>query len=115
MEKINITLFLICLLVGVAHSKPIIGEKQALTWCIAQAKVPDYKFQAFLDYACGIIDCSAIQPGGPCSFSDAGHSQQLQVRADYALNQYYKGKGTCNTDIGMIITFNPSHGNCIFQ
>ncbi|KAL8048406.1 hypothetical protein ABFX02_07G063200 [Erythranthe guttata] len=110
MEKINISLFLICLLVGVAHSKPTIGRKQAVDWCIAIANTPADKLQGFIDYACGVIDCSAILPGGPCYAPN-----NLLAHTDYALNQFYKSRGTCNADIGAIITIDPSYGNCKFS
>ncbi|XP_012844508.1 PREDICTED: glucan endo-1,3-beta-glucosidase 7-like [Erythranthe guttata] len=118
MEKINISLFLICFIVGVAHSEPI-GDKQADHWCIARPKIPNEKLQAFIDYACGIIDCAAIQPGGPCYNPnpglDPGDNAQLLAHADYALNQFYRSKYVCNTDVGFLITFDPSYGNCKFQ
>ncbi|KAL7105733.1 hypothetical protein ACP275_07G063100 [Erythranthe tilingii] len=109
MEKINISLFLIFFLVGVAHSKSI-GHKQVGNWCVAQANAPDDKMQGFLDYACGVTDCAAIQSGGPCY--DANN---IFTHVDYALNQVYKTKGTCNTEIGMIVTVDPSFGSCKFQ
>ncbi|KAK6159752.1 hypothetical protein DH2020_003133 [Rehmannia glutinosa] len=107
MEKNNILLFLLCCLLSVAyvsktHSKPV-GQKQANDWCIAQANAPSDKLQAFINYACGVVDCTAIQPGGTCFDPNT-----IVSHASYALNLVYKNGGTCNLDVITSTTFMPT-------
>ncbi|EYU26775.1 hypothetical protein MIMGU_mgv11b0163001mg, partial [Erythranthe guttata] len=57
------------------------GHKQTVNWCISQANAPQDKLQAFIDYGCGVVDCSAIQLGGPCYDPDTvvGHASYVQI------------------------------------
>ncbi|EYU35389.1 hypothetical protein MIMGU_mgv1a019976mg, partial [Erythranthe guttata] len=73
-------------------------------FCIANTNGnPDYeKFQGFIDYACGILDCSPIQPGGSCYFPN-----YLVKHTTWVLNLFYKTRGVCNREIGLITNVNP--------
>ncbi|GFP80405.1 glucan endo-1 3-beta-glucosidase, partial [Phtheirospermum japonicum] len=70
--------------------------------CVIQASATSEKAQGFIDYACGIVDCAPIQPGGSCFDPDV-----KVVHASYALNLVYKNRGSCNLDIGIITTTDP--------
>ncbi|GFP79387.1 glucan endo-1 3-beta-d-glucosidase [Phtheirospermum japonicum] len=76
---------------------------QANSWCVLQGNVPDERAQAFINYACGVVDCTAIQPGGPCFYPNSPASH-----ASYALNlNYKKFRGSCNRDIAFVTTTDP--------
>ncbi|KAI3448441.1 hypothetical protein Pfo_005106, partial [Paulownia fortunei] len=106
MEKNNLYLLIICCLLGAVYATDettkLFGQKQVNNWCIARLTAPPEKMQGFLDYACGLIDCGAIQLGGSCFDPDL-----LPSHANYALNFYYKSRGVCNPDIGSITTIDP--------
>ncbi|KAL7124962.1 hypothetical protein ABFS83_14G083900 [Erythranthe nasuta] len=107
MDKISLSFFLLCCLlaIGCCHGKR--------PWCVADTNGPpapsDAQFQGFIDYACGIVDCSPIQPGGSCY-----NPNYLVRHADYALNLFYKSRGVCNTEIGTITSFDPSYTGCYY-
>ncbi|KZT76957.1 glucan endo-1,3-beta-glucosidase-like [Dorcoceras hygrometricum] len=71
-------------------------------WCVAQIGAPQDKLQGFIDYACGVVDCTAIQPGAPCF-----EPNNLVMHASFVLNQEYRRTGSCNLDIGVITVNNP--------
>ncbi|KZV31210.1 glucan endo-1,3-beta-glucosidase 12 [Dorcoceras hygrometricum] len=71
-------------------------------WCVAQTGVPTDKLQAFLDYACGVNDCSAIQSGASCF-----EPNDVISHASYALNQEYRRPNVCHIDIATISTIDP--------
>ncbi|KAL8027294.1 hypothetical protein ABFS82_14G079600 [Erythranthe guttata] len=116
MAKTNLSLFLLCCFLGLVscyatNSQPI-NVKQARPWCIANTNSPapsPAKFQGFIDYACGVVDCSAIRPGGSCY-----NPNLLSKHASYALNLIYKSRGVCNNEIGVITSFDPSYDGCIY-
>ncbi|KAL8048396.1 hypothetical protein ABFS82_07G061400 [Erythranthe guttata] len=114
MNKINVSLLLIscifCVVNGFQTNSAPIGRKQVKSYCIAQISTPEEKLQEFIDYACGVIDCSAIQPGGSCYYPII-----IISHADYALNQIYRYKGSCDLSIAMIINIDPSYGSCKYS
>ncbi|KAG8363984.1 hypothetical protein BUALT_Bualt19G0079200 [Buddleja alternifolia] len=115
MEKKNLILLLVCCLFGHVvyasdENSKLIGQKQASSWCIFQLTTPPEKMQAFLDYACGKIDCGPIKPGGVCFFPDV-----LPAHANYALNAIYHTLGTCDLQLGFVTTLDPSYGDCKYQ
>ncbi|KZV24934.1 glucan endo-1,3-beta-glucosidase 13-like [Dorcoceras hygrometricum] len=71
-------------------------------WCVAQTGAPTVKLQAFLDYACGVNDCSAIQSGAPCF-----EPNDLVSHASYALNQEYRRTIVCHIEMATISTSDP--------
>ncbi|KAL7105726.1 hypothetical protein ACP275_07G062600 [Erythranthe tilingii] len=111
MDKINIFLLLISCIFGVVYghdtNSTSIGQKQLVQWCIAQPSAPQEELQGFIDYSCGVVDCSAIQPGGSCYYPT-----MVVSHADYALNMLYRVKGSCNLYIAKIVTDDPSYGYC---
>ncbi|KZV31211.1 glycosyl hydrolase family 17 protein [Dorcoceras hygrometricum] len=74
----------------------------AKEWCVAETRAPTDKLQAFLDYSCGVINCSAIQPGAPCF-----EPNDVISHASYALNQEYRHTNVCRIDIGTFSTIDP--------
>ncbi|KZV29124.1 glucan endo-1,3-beta-glucosidase 4-like [Dorcoceras hygrometricum] len=71
-------------------------------WCVAQTDAPTDKLQSFLDYSCGVNDCSAIQSGAPCFRHD-----NVISHASYALNQEYRRTNVCHLEIATISTIDP--------
>ncbi|KAL9162027.1 hypothetical protein ABFS82_07G060800 [Erythranthe guttata] len=113
MDKINmLSLFLICCLFGAAYgyktnSKPS-GQKDIPdTWCIAKPNAPQDKLQGFINYACGEVDCGVVQPGGQCYDPNT-----VLSHASYVLDLIYIYRKSCNPDIGIITTVDPSYGDC---
>ncbi|KAK6136767.1 hypothetical protein DH2020_029480 [Rehmannia glutinosa] len=61
----------------------------AAGWCVPRPGISDAQLQANLDYACGQgIDCSPIQPGGPCF-----EPTTVLSHAAYAMNLLYQSAG----------------------
>ncbi|KAL8027296.1 hypothetical protein ABFS82_14G079400 [Erythranthe guttata] len=115
MAKISLSLFLLCCILGLVscyatNSQPI-DVKQAGLYCVANTNgnPPYEKFQGFIDYACGILDCSPIRIGGSCYFPNI-----LVKHTTWVLNLFYKSRGVCNTEIGLITSVNPSYPGCTF-
>ncbi|KZV47417.1 Glucan endo-1,3-beta-glucosidase [Dorcoceras hygrometricum] len=107
MAKSVLTFLLVHCLVGVAlSSRPDFDSQKAQSWhndwCVAQADAPIHKMQIFIDYACGITDCSSIQEGGQCF-----KPNNVYDHASFALNQDYRRSGICNADIGFKTTVDP--------
>ncbi|XP_042409847.1 major pollen allergen Ole e 10-like [Zingiber officinale] len=84
-------------------------------WCVARAEATREALQANIDYVCGFVGgaCGAIQEGESC------YSTDIVRQASYPMNAYfyYYGPTEMNCDFngtGIIITFDPSHGNCVY-
>lgn len=58
--------------------------------------------EAFIKYACGLVDCSIIRPGGACF-----DPPLIASNANYLLNYFYKYRHDCNQEIGTIRTIDP--------
>ncbi|KAH6794135.1 hypothetical protein C2S52_004612 [Perilla frutescens var. hirtella] len=74
-------------------------------WCVAKAGAPDNKLKQFLDNACSSgasratsLDCTLLLPGGTCF-----QPNTLPNHASYALNIFYKTRGDCDSDLGLIL------------
>ncbi|KAL9172206.1 hypothetical protein ABFS82_03G030100 [Erythranthe guttata] len=111
MNKTNVSLFLVFCLFGTVYGyetkfEPN-GHKQTVNWCISQANAPQDKLQAFIDYGCGVVDCSTIQLGGRCYDPNT-----VEGHASYVLDLVYKKQNSCNTDVGIITTVDPSYEGC---
>ncbi|CAN0901209.1 Glucan endo-1,3-beta-D-glucosidase [Linum grandiflorum] len=84
-----------------------------LFWCVPRPGVSDAQLQANLDYVCGQpdIDCSPIQPGGPCYVPNT-----VASHAAFAMNLFFQTRGIkqeCNfSDTAILTNINPSFGNC---
>ncbi|KAK1307323.1 Glucan endo-1,3-beta-glucosidase 12 [Acorus calamus] len=84
-------------------------------WCVANphAKVSD--LQESIDSTCGhrYVDCSAIQPNGPCY-----EPNTVVDHASYVFNlewQEHKKEGViCDFGLAFRVEVDPSHGNCKF-
>ncbi|KAL3629974.1 hypothetical protein CASFOL_026286 [Castilleja foliolosa] len=113
MEKSNLSLFFLCFILSVANAyatqdSNLIGRKQVNDWCIALANATTEQLQGFIDYACGVVDCAAIQPGAPCFNPDS-----VRSHASYTLNLVFKKPGgECNFEIANITITDPSYGDC---
>lgn len=75
-------------------------------WCMAQLGAPADKLQAFMDYSCGVNDCTAIQPGAPCF-----EPNNVVSHTSFALNQEYRRTGVCHLDIGAMTTIDPCNSS----
>ncbi|KAK6136768.1 hypothetical protein DH2020_029481 [Rehmannia glutinosa] len=81
----------------------------AAGWCVPRPGISDAQLQANLDYACGQgIDCSPIQPGGPCF-----EPTTVLSHAAYAMNLLYQsaGRNPWNCDFmqtATLTSINPS-------
>ncbi|KAK4751024.1 hypothetical protein SAY87_004506 [Trapa incisa] len=84
-------------------------------WCVPKSGVTDLQLQANLDYVCGHgIDCSPIQPGGPCF-----EPNTVASHAAYAMNLLYQtaGRNPWNCDFSqtaILSSKNPSYDNCVY-
>ncbi|PIN01984.1 Glucan endo-1,3-beta-D-glucosidase [Handroanthus impetiginosus] len=111
MKKTNLSLFIFCCLLGVVYAydtnSKLDGRKAFHTWCIVKPDVPVDKLQGFINYACGIVNCAAIQVGGACFYPNT-----ITSHASYALDLVYASRSTCNPEIGTTIGVDPSYGNC---
>ncbi|EYU26776.1 hypothetical protein MIMGU_mgv11b020207mg [Erythranthe guttata] len=102
MNKFNVPLFLVfCLLVLYMVMRQCSNQM-----VISQANALQDKLQGFIDYGCGVVDCSAIQLGGPCYDPDT-----VVAHASYVLDLVYKKQNSCNTNLGIITTVDPSYGS----
>lgn len=75
---------------------------QGVVWCVAKPNADQKQLITFLEYACTIINCQPIQPGGSCwdPPTPIGHGS-------YALNEYFKGFGICSPNLGVKTNVNP--------
>ncbi|XP_065847486.1 glucan endo-1,3-beta-D-glucosidase-like isoform X1 [Euphorbia lathyris] len=79
------------------------------TWCLPKGGVSNAQLQQNLDYACGQgVDCSPVQPGGPCY-----EPNTVASHAAYAMNLLYqtstRNQLDCDFSQTAIISFkNPS-------
>ncbi|XVF80751.1 hypothetical protein PTKIN_Ptkin15bG0100300 [Pterospermum kingtungense] len=113
--------FLLCFAACVDSKKHGNGRNQdekasgsGNTWCIAKPSTSSVRLSRNINYSCAQdgVDCKAIQPGGACFDPNTTVSH-----ASYAMNLFYKaaGKNTWNCHFsgsGIIISENPSIGNC---
>ncbi|XP_031130707.1 major pollen allergen Ole e 10-like [Ipomoea triloba] len=80
------------------------------SWCIPK---PSATYQQLVDnmsYACNLVNCSAVQSGGPCYYPNS-----LINHASFAMNLYYQkaGRNDWNCDFknsGVIGVSDPSYG-----
>jgi hypothetical protein len=54
-------------------------------WCVAKTGANGTDLQNNINYACGYVDCKAIQSGGACF-----DPNNLQSHASFAMNAYYQ-------------------------
>lgn len=84
------------------------------TWCVAKPSADEKALIANINYACGNVSCSVIQPGGPCYKPDNPVSH-----AAVAMNLYYAtyGRHPWNCDFqksALIVQSDPSYGSCTY-
>ncbi|GBG70909.1 hypothetical protein CBR_g8210 [Chara braunii] len=100
-----------------ASANPAIAQTGGpATYCVANDCASDAVIESGLRWVCGGtvgLDCSPIQPGGPC------YVNSTVARASWAFNLRYvnqsRVKGSCYFGgSGMIIDLNPSLGTCIY-
>ncbi|KAL7145152.1 hypothetical protein ABFS83_07G060800 [Erythranthe nasuta] len=113
MDKINVSLLLICCIFGVVvygyetKSEPNGKKVLANSWCISNIQASQDSLLGLINYGCGVVDCSAIQPGGLCYDPNT-----ITSHANYVLNQIYVKNRTCDWHVGMVVQIDPSYGNC---
>lgn len=81
-------------------------------WCVAKDGANGTDLQNNINYACGFVDCKAIQRGGAC-FSP----NSLQSHASYVMNAYYQANGHTDSacdfkGTGVVTSSDPSYGGC---
>lgn len=77
-------------------------------WCIPKPSSTEVELLENIQYACGIVDCSLIQTGGPCFELDNNMNH-----ASLVMNLYYQqnGRNPWNCDFsksGIIAITDPS-------
>ncbi|PIN02964.1 Glucan endo-1,3-beta-D-glucosidase [Handroanthus impetiginosus] len=107
MEKTNLSLLIFCCFLGVLYAYDTNSKLDARKACVVRPDVPIDKLQGFIDYACGIVNCAAIQVGGACFYPNT-----ITSHASYVLDLVYASRSTCNPEIGTMIGVDPSYGNC---
>ncbi|KAJ7014142.1 major pollen allergen Ole e 10-like [Populus alba x Populus x berolinensis] len=88
------------------------ANAQDKTWCVAKPSSTDAELSANLEFACGHVDCTTIQPNGPCF-----NPNTFINHASVAMNLYYSfhGRNLWNCDYqksGLITKTDPSYGTC---
>ncbi|GKV29901.1 hypothetical protein SLEP1_g38776 [Rubroshorea leprosula] len=98
------------------NSTPAIQPRKPnqAAWCMPEEGTPDAQLQANLDYACGKVDCSLIQPGGACFDPNT-----VASHAAYAMNLYYQTLGRnpwdCDFSKTAVLSNNdPSYNSCTY-
>jgi len=81
---------------------------QDKTWCVAKPSATDAELSANLEFACVHVDCTTIQPNGPCF-----NPNTFINHASVAMNLYYSfhGRNLWNCDYqksGLITKTDPS-------
>ncbi|XP_074333270.1 glucan endo-1,3-beta-D-glucosidase-like [Apium graveolens] len=108
------TFLLLCFISG-GTLKLVDGQAPGQgAWCIAKPSTPDDLLTANLNYACGVVDCSSTQEGGPCFLPPT-----MVNHASVAMNLYYQDQGrhTWNCDFNgtaVVAVTDPSYGTCTF-
>ncbi|KAL3645786.1 hypothetical protein CASFOL_010966 [Castilleja foliolosa] len=100
MEKSLIMIFLLLCSINMSVA-------QANSWCLLRANVPKETAQGFINYACGILDCTPIFPGASCYYPNTTASH-----ASFALSLNYRRFGSCNPNIALVTVTDPSYGSC---
>ncbi|KAJ7014148.1 hypothetical protein D5086_003080 [Populus alba] len=104
--------FLLILLLCNAGGMIKTANAQDKTWCVAKPSSTDAELSANLEFACGHVDCTTIQPNGPCF-----NPNTFINHASVAMNLYYSfhGRNLWNCDYqksGLITKTDPSYGTC---
>ncbi|CAK9139250.1 unnamed protein product [Ilex paraguariensis] len=78
------------------------------SWCVPKPSTSDQALMDNINFACGIVNCSTIQEGGPCF-----NPSTLINHASVAMNIYYQQEGrhfwNCDfTESGLIVVTDPS-------
>ncbi|KAI7756750.1 hypothetical protein M8C21_028503 [Ambrosia artemisiifolia] len=78
-------------------------------WCVAQSQASDSVLQQVLDRLCDKVDCRAIQPGGSCY-----NPNTVRNHASYAIDEYFRIFGVCDTSYATPSPTDPSFGTCVY-
>ncbi|KDO59142.1 hypothetical protein CISIN_1g048472mg [Citrus sinensis] len=87
------------------------------TWCIAKPSTGDERLNANIQFCCQQpdIDCSIIQPGGR-SYNPNNYYSHASVVMHLYYKANYKLPHTCDfMQSGLIISQDPSVGECIYE
>ncbi|XP_073026077.1 major pollen allergen Ole e 10 [Primulina eburnea] len=88
---------------------------QEKDWCVAKPSSEQVPLSNNIEYACSIVDCSAIQPGGACYLPN-----NLFNHASVAMNLYYQSRGRNSWNCvfggtGLRVITDPSYGSCSYN
>lgn len=81
---------------------------QEQSWCVAKRNAPEAKLAQFIREVCSAslgslaLDCSKIAEGEACF-----EPNTTRDHASYVLNRYYKLRGECKPDLGILVKKNP--------
>ncbi|CAN1283133.1 Major pollen allergen Ole e 10, partial [Linum perenne] len=71
------------------------------TWCVARPSTENRRLQVNIDYACNMVDCSAVKEEGSCF-----NPKTVMNHASFAMNLYYQITGRKSSSC---------HGTCIYD
>ncbi|KAG8385324.1 hypothetical protein BUALT_Bualt03G0030900 [Buddleja alternifolia] len=88
---------------------PINGQATGQgAWCVTRPSTYEQELMENINFACGVVNCSMIQPGGACYYPN-----NMMNHASVAMNLYYQKQGRhyWNCDFnksGVIVVTDPS-------
>ncbi|XP_031131053.1 glucan endo-1,3-beta-D-glucosidase-like isoform X2 [Ipomoea triloba] len=85
------------------------------SWCLPRPSASYRELMDNMNYACNVVNCTAIRRGGPCF-----HPNSLINHASFVMNLYYQkaGRNFWNCDFkntAVIVVTDPSYGNCKYD
>ncbi|KAL3503051.1 hypothetical protein ACH5RR_037500 [Cinchona calisaya] len=113
MAKATVPLFfLLFSFISVCKLSTVNGQK---TWCVAKPSSDPGTLLVNINYACSQVDCRVLQKGCSCFYPD-----NLINHASIAMNLYYQSRGRNHWNCffgnsALIVTTDPSYGNCIYE
>ncbi|KAJ3693502.1 hypothetical protein LUZ60_008982 [Juncus effusus] len=113
--KSLLILYIVVLLSITNFGVTLSSANEEKTWCVAKPSSDKISLQKILSYACSVIDCGAIQPGGSCY-----EPKSLLSHASVAMNAYYQSRGRNSWNCyfngtGIVTSTDPSFCNCKYD
>ncbi|KAK4421095.1 hypothetical protein Salat_2060000 [Sesamum alatum] len=96
--------------------RPVNGQAPGQgAWCISQPSASEQALMENINFACKVVDCSTIQPGGLCYYPI-----NLANHASVVMNLYFQKQGrhfwNCDfNNSGIIVVTDPSDGDCKYE